>query len=197
MADGAGVGPRRDAERLNVAMAVAALEGLVGTHQREADGVVVEAVDCPSRLAVADVAVAADRTLMIVGVTAGAIATSPQELPVGMACHAADALMEGKETLGRMLEFDFREWMAGRMAGFALADELGVVRGRMAGLTIGFGLLLPVAGFAGQFGVASFEGESGGDMLLDIVRGRFFLRLDFLVELDRQGPGPAAGQEKK
>jgi hypothetical protein len=85
---------RHDLEGLQVAVAVAALEGAVRSHEREARHVVVESRDVPGRRAVTFIAVPAERALVIINMAARAVPVGFFEMSSLVALDAGNVLVE-------------------------------------------------------------------------------------------------------
>lgn len=153
----AGCRPGDDPERLDVAVAIAAIERPMGAHQGESGLVVVESIDVPGRLAMALVAIPADRALVEVRMAARAVAARPEELAVFVAFEAADVPVESPQILRRMLELDLGERHPGGMTVQAGLFEFCIVERRMTALAGGLGLLFTVTGVAVKLGVPSVQ----------------------------------------
>jgi len=156
---------RYDLERLQVAMAVAAFEGAMRTHQREARHVVIESRDVPRRRAMAFVAIPSEGALVIIRVAARAVLVGVQKLFADVTFDARHVLMEREETFRWVLELDEREGHAGRMAALAFLPEIRIVRGFVAARALRLGLPLSVARLARHVRVMSHERKTGLCML--------------------------------
>jgi hypothetical protein len=187
--------PRDDAERLQVPVAIPAFQGPVRPHQREACLIMLETGLVPGGAAVAYGAISPLRSLVKVGMAARAIPVRLQELPIGMALDAADILMEGKEILGRVLEFNFGERHSRGMTVLALLLEISVVGRRMAIAAILLRLLVPMAGVADKFAVPTAERKAGGGVILDFG-GTHPPGLRLVQGPEADGPSSAPLQEK-
>ena len=180
---------RHDPERLQIPVAVAALEGAMRAHEREPRHVVIEPCDVPGRRPVAFVAVPAERPLVIVRVAARAVLVGVQEFLALVAFDAGHVLMEREKILRGMLEFDEREGNPGRVAALAFLPEVRIVRRVVAAAAIRRGLFVSMTGFAGHVRVMPEEREARVGMFRDKgrLRGVGVLSPDRRAELHRLG----------
>jgi len=197
MADGTGGRPRCYPERLKITVAIPAFERPVRSHERKPRPVVVEVGGRPARLAMAGVAIAADRSLVVIGMTGCAIRNGFLEFLFGMAADASDVLVQAEQSLVRVPEFDFGERMPGRMTGDTVFFEFGAMGRGVTRPAIRLGFFFAVAGFATQFGVPPFQWKSRIDMALDVGRVRFGAGCDLDPACNGRGAGSAGSQDQQ
>lgn len=196
MAAGAACRPGNDPEGLQVPMAVAAFDRLVGSHQRKAGLVVVELGLVPIRFPVANIAIPALAALVKIDMAGRAVPAGFQELPILMAGRATDILVKSEEILGRVPEFQVGKRLASRMAVFAFFTEIRAVRRFVAAVAVGLELFLTMTGVAVELSVSTLQGKAGGRMLFDLVGLGLRRRRTFLggFELDFLGPAAPQGE---
>jgi uncharacterized protein GlcG (DUF336 family) len=158
---------RYDLERLQIAVAVAALEGAMSSHERKPGLVVIETRDAPDRRAMAFVAIRAEGALVEIFVAARAVSVRLLKVLSPVTFHAGNVPMKREEILRRVLEFDVREGKAGSMAILACLLEPVAVRGAVAARAARLRRRRSMAGAARDLPVTAEQGKSRVGMLVE------------------------------
>jgi hypothetical protein len=161
---------RYDFERLQIAVAVAALESAVGPHERKSGLVVIETRDAPDRRAMTFVAIGAEGALVKIFVAARAVSVRLLKILSLVTLRAGNILMKREEILRRVLELDVRERKAGSMAILACLLEAGAVRRAVAARAVRFRRRRSVAGVARELAVAVEQGKPRVGMFVEKAR---------------------------
>jgi len=161
---------RYDLERLQIAVAVAALDSAMSSHERKSGHVVIESRDAPDRRAMACVAIRAEGAFVKIFVAARAVSVRLLKVLSLVTLHAGDILMKREEILRRVLELDVREGKPGRMAIAACFLEAVAMRRAVAARADRFRRRRSVTSGARDLPVTPEQGKARVGMLVEKTR---------------------------